>query len=332
MRAIAHLLSIVLAILPAAAMASPAGPGPAAPVDQEPVVAARQVQLSRIVRSPDDLALRTQSVLALFSTAAPEPDRLEQWAEQALANPHRTLQLHPLPDAAPGLVVLYHPWEDDLMVFDVERLSARPALHHGHPPVVANEGVGEVAAREAMAGTLASLVAAGVLPHGYDANEAHLGRWREHEGRGPAREAEWIVEYQYTLNRSVAGLQLIDAGIRIGIDREGVLSSVRLTDVKVQATAEVELPLTVSEAREAFVAAEQSRFPGASILIEHERVGVLLGPDENETTRPPCLVINYSLRFEDGPGPAAISRQKIATVFLSSGSYAQVHPVPATTK
>jgi hypothetical protein len=43
----------------------------------------------------------------------------------------------------------------------------------------------------------------------------------------------------------------------------------------------------------------------------------------------PCVVFDYSLRFEGGLGPAAVSRQKIATVSLFSGLYAQVYPVPA---
>ncbi|MCX4245241.1 hypothetical protein [Paraliomyxa miuraensis] len=330
MRALASALSAILGILPATTLASPAGPAPAIPADQQPIVAARQVHLSRIQRTPNDLALRTRSVLTLFSNAEPEPDRLHQWAQQALADPHETLQFHPLPEAAPGLVVLYQPWEDDLMIFDVERQQARPELQHGPAPVVADAGVGEVTAREVMAATLASLVATSVLPNGYDADEAHLGLWREHEGRGPALEAEWIVEYQYTLNRRVAGLQIIDAGVRIGIDRNGTLSSVRLTDVKVQALDQGQMPVTLTQAHDAFIASEQGRFPGASILIEQERVGVLLGPHEATATRPPCLVINYALRFADGPGPAAISRQKVATVSLVSGGYDQVHPVPAT--
>jgi hypothetical protein len=229
----------------------------------------------------------------------------------------------------PGLVVMYHPWEDDLMVFDVERLQARPELEHGPEPVVVDEGVGEVAARQAMIGTLASLVAAGVLPESYDPEAARLIHWRELEGRGPNLRAEWIVEYQYTMNRHVAGMEIIDAGIRIGIDREGQLSSVRLTDVEVVVQRETGLPLTVSQARDAFLAAEQARFPDASILVERERVGALLGPLEDDAVSTPCLVVNYSLRFADGPGPAAISRQKIATVSLVSGGYEQAYPVPA---
>jgi hypothetical protein len=183
-----------------------------------------------------------------------------------------------------------------------------------------------------MTDVLDSLLAAGVLPTGYDPDTARIGLWRELEGRGPDRRAEWIVEYQYTMSRRVAGLEIIDAGIRIGIDREGKLSSLRLTDIDVQPQSDGELPLTIAQAHDAFVVAEQARFPEASILVDRERVGVLLGPFQADATRPPCLVVNYSLRFEDGSGSASISRQKIATISLVSGDYEQVYPVPEVAK
>ena len=332
MQSLISLLTLLLAALPAAGPSGLADSVPLAHGSEQPVSAAREVALSRVERSPADLVSRTQALISLFSEEAPDEDRALQWAEQSLSQPHRTLQFHPLPEALPGLVVMYHPWEDDLIAMDIERLQARPELEHGPAPVAANEGVGETAARGVMAQSLASLTLAGVLPGGYDAGQARLGIWRELEGRGPDMKAEWIVEYQYTLNRSVAGLELVDAGIRIGIDRQGALSSVRVTDVEVQVQGEGALPVTLSQAREAFLAAEQGRFPDASIFIERERVGTLLGPEEDGAVSAPCLVINYSLGFRDGPGPAAISRQKIATVSLVSGSYDQVYPVPAEAK
>lgn len=332
MQPLAHFLTLFLAILPATGPATPPDSAPASHADEDPILAAREVQLSRIQRSPGQLISRTQAVLSLFSEQTPDEDRLQRWAEASLAAPQRTLQVHPLPEALPGLVVMYHPWEDDLMVMDIERLQARPELDHGPAPTPVDVGVGDIAARQVMTEVLGSLAAAGVLAAGYDPAAARLGLWRELEGRGPDLRAEWIVEYQYTMNRRLAGLELIDAGVRVGIDREGVLSSVRLTDVDVQTQGDVELPLTISQARDAFLAAEQARFPEAVILIDRERVGALLGPEQDELTSPPCLVINYSLRFEDDSGPAAISRQKIATVSLVSGDYAQVYPVPEVAK
>lgn len=329
MRAIVHLLALLLGVLPPATLPVHAAPGPGARADDTPVVAAREVRLRRIHRSPEELASRTQAMLTLFANEPPDADRLARWAEQALERPHRTSQFHPFPESLPGLVVVVHPWEDDLMAFDVERLQARPELEHGPAPVSVDGGVGEIAAWQAMVGTLASLLVTGVLPDGYDPESARLVRWRELEGRGPSLRAEWIVEYQFTMNRHVAGLDVVDAGVRIGIDREGKLSSVRVTDVEAIVEGEGELPLTVSQARGAFLAAEQTRFPDASIIVERERVGALLGPLEDDAVSAPCLIINYSLRFENGAGPAAISRQKIATVSLVSGGYEQVYPVPA---
>lgn len=272
-----------------------------------------------------------RAVLTLFSTAEPDAERLERWAVRTLGNPSKTLQVHPFPDAAPGVVVFYHPWEDDLMVMDVQRLRTMPATNHGPEPIVPDEGIGRAAARRAMLDAVAALRGVGVLPEGHSPASAHLGLWREHESRGPDRRAEWVVEYQYTMNRVVDGLEVIDAGVRIGIHRDGEVSSIRLTDVEIitrpASTSDV---VSMSAARESLIAAERTAHPEASLIIEHERLGVLLGPDQHTVVSPPSMVFNYSLRFGSDPEATVVSRQKIAIVSLFSGKYAQVHPVPAT--
>lgn len=288
-------------------------------------------RLARIHRTPDDLMARTRLVLALFSTAEPDAERLERWAEQALDRPSRTLQVHPLPGAAPGVVVMYHPWEDDLMVMDVQQLRTRPALRLGAKPVVPDDGMGQAAARRSMSDVLAMLARRGVLPSGYSPASARLGIWREYESRGPDRVAEWVVEYQYTMNRVVDGLEVVDAGVRIGIHRDGGVSSIRVTDVDITPVPiPASRPVTVFDARKLVIAAERSKLPEALVVIERERLGVLLGPNQETVLSAPCVVFNYGLRFGAGSGAALASRQKIATVSLFSGEYTQVYPVPPT--
>lgn len=314
------------------------GSSPATAIVQTPEPAAatpdwatREYRLTRIDRSSADLVTRVRAVLTLFSTAEPDAERLERWAVRTLGNPSKTLQVHPFPDAAPGVVVFYHPWEDDLMVMDVQRLRTMPATNHGPEPIVPDEGIGRAAARRAMLDAVAALRGVGVLPEGHSPASAHLGLWREHESRGPDRRAEWVVEYQYTMNRVVDGLEVIDAGVRIGIHRDGEVSSIRLTDVEIitrpASTSDV---VSMSAARESLIAAERTAHPEASLIIEHERLGVLLGPDQHTVVSPPSMVFNYSLRFGSDPEATVVSRQKIAIVSLFSGKYAQVHPVPAT--
>jgi hypothetical protein len=329
MRSLMHILTLVLT----AGSAAPSNAPLVRPAERAfamPTWATREYRLTRIERSPDDIMARARSVLTLFSSAQPDDERLERWAEKVVSTPHEMLQFHPLPDAAPGVVVMYHPWEDDLMVMDVQQLQMTPTLDHGAEPVVPDEGIGEIAARSAMFDALATLERAGVLPSGYSAASARLGVWRERESRGLDHLAEWIVEYQLTMNRIVDGLEVIDAGVRIGIHRSGGLSSIRVTDVEITPVSTTpSQSVTVSEAREALVAAEHGRFPDASLVIERERLGLLLGPRQETVLSAPCVVFDYSLRFEGGLGPAAVSRQKIATVSLFSGLYAQVYPVPA---
>jgi hypothetical protein len=139
------------------------------------------------------------------------------------------------------------------------------------------------------------------------------------------------MEYQYTMNRVMDGLEVIDAGVRIGIHRDGEVSSIRVTDVEIASvSASPSDVVTMSAARESLVAAERDEHPEAFVVIEHERLGVLLGPDQHTVVSPPSMVFNYSLRFEDGPETTLVSRQKIAVISLFSGKYAQIHPLPAT--
>lgn len=303
-------------------------PNPAAAA---PGWATREYRLTRIERSSADLVTRARAVLTLFSTAEPDAERLDRWAERALGEPSKTLQVHPLPDAAPGVVVLYHPWEDDLMVMDVQRLRVMPRASHGPEPIIPDEGIGRDATHRTMLDVLTTLRGMGVLPAGYSPASAHLGLWREHESRGPDRRAEWVMEYQYTMNRVVDGLEVIDAGIRIGIHRDGEVSSVRLTDIEVTSVlAPPSDVVTTSAARESLIAAEREEHAEASVVIEHERLGVLLGPDQHTVISPPSMVFNYGLRFGNDPETTVVSRQKIAVISLFSGKHAQVYPLDAT--
>ena len=291
---------------------------------------APQYRVERLHRTAQELADRAASVVALFATEAARRSRVLRWARKAIdQDPRRWLQFHPLPESQPGLVVMYQPLNDDLFVMDLDQLHDTPTPQFQAPPVTPDVGVGEAEARRLMIGTLADLEAQAILPAGYSAASATLGVYRERQGNGQGGQAEWVTEYQWTMNRILDGVEIVDAGVRIGIHRDGGLSSLRITDVEVQPLAATGSPVVVDLplARETFVAHELARNPTATLRVTRERIAVVLDPSTDFADLTPSVLFNYSLRFEDpATGAVNLSRQQLTTVSLTTGDVHQVFP------
>ena len=297
------------------------------------MTSASHYHVSRRQRTPDELVDRARDIIAVFSDATPNADRLDQWAHESLARePHRWLKVHPLPEDARGLVVMYQPLNDDLMIMDLDRLHRPPwPPNLGPEPVIPQLGIGEVAARGIMEDTVLDLQARGIIADGFSPASARLGVYRERVRAG-AEVAEWVMEYQWTMNRIVDGIEFIDAGIRVGIHHDGGIASLRVTDVAIEPVEGSGQPLVLDApgAREAFVDAEQAEYPSAFIHVARERMAIVLDPDQNSAILAPGLLFNYSLRFENpATGTASVSRQRLTTVSLTTGIVHEVFPIPS---
>lgn len=153
--------------------APPAGVivGPARPATIT-LTKALQYQVTRHQRTDLELVDRGSEVIALFSAKTPNAQLLEEWARTVLTQaPELWLKVHPLPEEEPGLVVMYQPLNDDLIVMDLIQLHRPPwPPTLGPEPVVPEEGVGELYAREVMKDTVRNL--------------EERGRSRQHECPG----------------------------------------------------------------------------------------------------------------------------------------------------
>ncbi len=305
--------------------------GPASPAAIA-LTKASQYNVSRHQRTDLELIDRATEVLQLFSSKTPDAALLEEWARTVLAQaPERWLKVHPLPDSEPGLVVMYQPLNDDLIVMDLIQLHRPPwPPTLGPEPVVPEEGVGELYARDVMRVTVLDLEARGVIPDGFSTSTAELGVYRE-KARAGSESAAWNMEYQWTMNRVVDDIQVIDAGIRIGIHHEGRVSSIRITDVLVALVPGSSSPIvhdTVS-ARELLTDKLTAQYPSASIHIEQERVAIILDANQSSAILTPSLLFNYSLGFLDtSSGTLSSSRQQLTSIPLTGGDGHNVFPIP----
>lgn len=284
--------------------------------------------LTRHSRTSAELRTHLRSFLPLFPPFTLDETTFEQWSDYAVAHPDEKTRFRPAPGDAPNLIVAYHPRFDEIMAFDLGLLRDRPELTYNEV-AIPDEGIGEAKARERMKEVISDLEDAGVIePGDYSAASARLSIWREVESRGEKRKAEWVVEYQYTMNRVVDGLDLVDAGLRIGISRHGLVSSFRMTDIEVTAGGTPNTyDLTLDEARTKLRENRRLEFPAASLVVTGERVGLGLPPEQSQATIVPAFIFDYVLRFPGGQTePASVSRKILGTIALDTEAYEQLLP------
>jgi hypothetical protein len=313
------------------AVAADRSPTQQASVPSQEVAA--QYRLERLSRTALELADRVRSVMPLFPGVNLDETTLKKWAKYAVEHPDEKVRFRPSPDDAPNVVVSYQARFDDLEVVDLGLQRARPDLQFGPEPAVLDVGFGEVNARSRMELYFLVMENEGIVSAGsYVTASAELGTWKEFESRGLDEVAEWVVEYQYTLNRVVDGLEVVDSGIRLGVSRNGGLSGFRMTDISVERDAPMQpFAATLEDARRELRTYERGKHPEALVAVDQERVGLVLRPDLDVGVVPPGFLFNYSLVFSDANGDTtAVSRQKLGRVSFVDDAYDQVFPVVST--
>lgn len=322
------LAAVLAAVAPTPqSMASVSWPAKSESAETSPGMSPKY-KVKRHDRSPEEVVARAKAFLGIFGADGFDDPKLLQWAKASLRDPTGRLQVHPVEDR-PGLVISYNASADDLMLMDLTLLRSVPELEQTAPPVEVDVGIGEVRARETMEELVSALIADEILPDGYHPELARVGTWRDiRRSKDGSRAAEWVTEYQFTMNRVVGGVEFIDAGVRLGIHRDGRVSSIRVTDAQITPVGTpTPMLVDISAARRAFIDAESRKNPEASVRVIRERVAVVLDLDASEEVMEPCVLFNYALEFESpATGESNLSRQQLSTVSLVDGTVHQVFP------
>jgi hypothetical protein len=123
-----------------------------------------------------------------------------------------------------GLMVLYHPKQDDLRVEDLTVST----------DVSAGEDVGDAAARATFDLTLDSLGSEGVLDLAhFDRTKVDLAYARAGSAPMGQMAKEYVTAYIFTALRYVNGIPFANAGIRVAVHRSGRVSWIRVGGAQV---------------------------------------------------------------------------------------------------
>lgn len=260
------------------------------------------LRLSRKQRSPAEIEDRVGISLEIMGLEAVSDASITEWAADAMATPARASVLR-LDVAGVEAWALYSPHFDDLTI-----LADRPA----GDAVIDNEIDRDKAAAR-FDDIVAQLEAAG-LTNNLTNKDPRVGVLVTQVGKGPTVESERVDGWRFGVNRSFAGVTILDSGVSAVVDSDGELSMLRLTDVSVDY-------LDLTEVRSDPVAVEAQWLDALSelhnapdwVFLDSLRIAYALPPDAVEAELEPRLVVNYVLGYEH-EGSVTPSRQNISSV------------------
>lgn len=266
--------------------------------------------ITRISRTATQIKTRAnQAVAAFSSTIQLDQDVLTDWANAAVAAPTEIAWCRPVV-GDDNIAVGYRRREDEVFVLNTYYLELMPTSF----PLSSTEDVGATAARAVMEDAVQDLIAAGFVRSGMPYSTAALSRLKEKHVEGSTTH-EWTTEYVFTMNFVQNGITFPDIGLKIGVHRKGVISSIHATDATLSNTGNVTTTLSLSQAQSQLTSHLSSAFPGATYTNIASRQGALLKPALAAETINPSGIFNYVLTFSGGK-----SRQRISRVSLVNGT------------
>ena len=171
------------------------------------------------------------------------------------------------------------------------------------------EGIGEKKAIEKMVECLDRLDDNKLLDKSnYDLNKVHVTYVRTGRGsRGePEGKHEWIEEYQFAMNRQLDGIPVYGAFARIGVFRDGQISSINVADVEIERIQEILKVRTVDDYD--IMKKFQSKYINNSDYeITNDEIAYFFPKGADSMELEPMKIISYSPTFES-EGHKFISR------------------------
>ncbi len=302
--------SIALAtLLTTVASVGPTPPLPTADGRAEFVVTAPRYRITRTSRSASQIVARANQVISVLGGGVqPDQAKLTAWASAAVADPTDMVWVRPVVGDN-FIAVGYRRRDDEVLLLNTYYLDLMPDTF----PLAPSEDVGVAAARLVMEDAVADLIAAGIVRTGMPYGSAQASYMREKHTSG-TQTREWVTEYIFTMNFVQNGITFPDIGLKIGVHRKGVVSSIHATDATLTNMGSVATTLTVAQAKARLTTNLASTFPAGVYKDIDARQGALMRPALNVETVDPGGIFNYTLAF-----PGGHSRQRISRVSLVTG-------------
>jgi hypothetical protein len=235
-----------------------------------------------------------------------------------------------LPDA-PALEAVYLPEYAELRIVDTELAAStnpRREMAETEAMAVAKRAFDDLVRRE-------------VLDGEYDWKNADVAStWVGGASRDGKTSEKKRIEYRITLRRTINGIELANAGVRIAVHVSGRVSGLRLGGVRVASkmTEGIEQPTGTGRwlARQLPVDDLRARFQrdvlpqNAKSHIAWSRVMYVMPENRRRALVEPLYVVSYSLEFPGEERETAISRRKTVGLSLVDPKAAPVDLTPPT--
>lgn len=267
-------------------------------------------RIARTNRTATQIKTRANQAVAAFSTSiALDQAALTTWANAAVSAPTQIAWVRPVV-GDDNIAVGYRHREDEVFVLNTYYLDLMPTSF----PLSPTEDIGATAARAVMEDAVQDLIAAGFVRSGMPYSTAAISYMKEKHFDGTTTR-EWVTEYIFTMNFVQNGITFPDIGLKIGVHRKGVISTIHASEATLTNMGSVTTTLTLSQAQTKLTNSLSTSFPQGTFSGISARQGALLSPTLSVETVSPSGIFNYVLIF-----PGGRSRQRISRVSLVNGT------------
>jgi hypothetical protein len=250
------------------------------------------LRLSRPNRSSGDLARRLSVVLEAMELSL-QPSAALAWASAAVDHNRTVGVLEPHYDEpSPGLVVVYDGHLDDLLVVNT---AAHDISTRESTDIIPWEDAHRV---------IRSLIDHGVVDSISSLDRCDVAFVRSGVEGPEGTHEQWVDEVRFEANAQVAGIALMDAGVRVAVTPDGRVSSVRLTGIEVEPLGTVTIGTTAEALQEAFSAHIIDSVPARteSVQVSVRRPVYMLEPEETSGIVAPRYMAVHFIAVRDVHG------------------------------
>jgi hypothetical protein len=224
------------------------------------------------------------------------------------------------------------PDEPEIMVKVVEEYDEIRVINPELADTPVKNAIGEKEAIAISAKHIEQMARAGLLNGlNYDTRNSQVGRLVIGEGSLDGKEkSEQVTEYRITVRPDINGIELANAGVRIGVHVSGKLSSIRVGGVSanMKTTKRIVRKVQEEEAEKKFAKLIPA---GARPAIAWSRIMYAMPDGVRKALIEPQLIYSYSLQSKSD-GVQLVSRRKTVGISLTDPNSRPFDFMPATAK
>lgn len=264
------------------------------------------LRISRPIRAADELGQRLTALLSIMGLAL-DPSKLTAWADVAIGASHTADLGDPsISEPSPGLVVVYDMNLDTIMVVNTSCLDMDSRIDTHVAPWEDARRVAEGLGR------------AGITEPSPSFEDAEVTFVRSGVEGPDGTHEQWVDEIIFDARPQVEGVDIVDAGVRLGITPTGKVSSLRVAGIVTERVGVITVGATVEALRDAFA----EYLVGSATAFESVHVGMrrpvyVLDRGMTSAVVEPQYLIEYSILVRDGD-ELSVSRSTITLWDMAS--------------